>query len=116
MEIPAWTKPALYGAVAGAAAVAIVGFNWGGWVTQKTALQSSAAESAASVALALTPYCVAMSKTDPQAVTVLAELKAATGYNRRGIIEKSGWATPMGAEKPNSVLAGNCEAELGKTI
>ena len=37
MEIPKETKaavkPALWGAAAGAIALAIVGFNWGGWVT-----------------------------------------------------------------------------------
>jgi hypothetical protein len=57
-----------------------------------------------------------MSKSDPASVTVLAELKAATGYNRRGVIEKAGWATPLGADKPNTQLAASCEAELGKAV
>ncbi len=34
--IPEWLKPGLYGAVVGAAALAIVGFTWGGWVTGGT--------------------------------------------------------------------------------
>lgn len=62
------------------------------------------------------PTYSAMSKTDPASVTVLAELKAATGYNRRGVIEKAGWATPLGADKPNTQLAANCEIELGKAV
>ena len=37
MNIPEWLKPALYGAAAGAGALAIIGFTWGGWVTGGTA-------------------------------------------------------------------------------
>jgi GTP cyclohydrolase I-like protein len=33
MQIPAEVKPACWGAVGGAVALAIVGFMWGGWVT-----------------------------------------------------------------------------------
>ena len=33
MNVPSYLKPALTGAVIGAAALAIVGFSWGGWVT-----------------------------------------------------------------------------------
>jgi hypothetical protein len=62
------------------------------------------------------PYCVARSKDDPASDTVLAELKAATGYNRRGVLEKAGWATPLGADKPNSLLAAACEEQLGKAV
>ena len=36
-ETKAAVKPALWGAAAGAIALAIVGFNWGGWVTGGTA-------------------------------------------------------------------------------
>lgn len=114
MNIPEWVQPALLGAVVGAAALAFVGFSYGGWVTGATAEKHSVTKTAEGVALALTPYCVARSKDDPAAATVLAELKAATGYNRRGVLEKAGWATPVGADKPNSLLAAACEAELGK--
>ena len=34
MQIPTWVKPAVYGAGAGAVALAIIGFTWGGWVTR----------------------------------------------------------------------------------
>ena len=37
MELPKWTVPSLQGAAAGAVALAIIGFNWGGWVTESTA-------------------------------------------------------------------------------
>lgn len=39
VQTPDWLKPALYGALAGATALAIAGFSWGGWVTGGTAEQ-----------------------------------------------------------------------------
>ncbi|MBX9454829.1 MAG: hypothetical protein KL863_01655 [Rhizobium sp.] len=116
MNIPQWVQPACYGAAVGAAALAFVGFSYGGWVTNSGKEKYSVSQTAEGVALALTPYCIARSKDDPAAVTVLAELKAATGYNRRGVVEKAGWATPMGADKPNTQLAAACEVQLGKAV
>ncbi|MHA6692542.1 hypothetical protein [Devosia sp. A449] len=112
MNIPAWTKPALYGAATGAVALAIIGFTWGGWVTGGSAQEAAAKLSASNLATALTPYCVERSKSDPQAGVVLAEFTAASAFSRRGIIEKSGWATPLGAEAPNKVLAEACALAL----
>ena len=37
MKTPEWLKPGLYGAACGAAALAGIGFSWGGWVTGGTA-------------------------------------------------------------------------------
>jgi hypothetical protein len=115
MQIPTWTKPALYGAGAGAVALAIIGFNWGGWVTGGTAQKMADSASIAAVTAAMTPYCVERAKNDPRSVEVLAELQAAQGYNRRGVIEKAGWATLPGAEKPNNDLARACEMALAAT-
>ena len=47
--------------------------------------------------------------------TILAELKAANGFNRRGIVEKAGWATPLGSEQPVRALALACEQALGSS-
>lgn len=112
MNMPEWTAPSLYGAAAGAIALAIVGFTWGGWVTGGTAQKQADSASAAAIASIMTPYCVALSKSDPKSVEILAELKAAPIYSRRGVIEKAGWATPLGAEKPNSDLAKACDVAL----
>ena len=112
MQIPTWVKPAVYGAGAGAVALAIIGFNWGGWVTGGTAQKMADSASITAVTTAMTPYCVEQSKNDPRSVEVLAELKAAQGYNRRGVVEKAGWATLLGAEKPNTDLARACETAL----
>jgi hypothetical protein len=115
MQIPAWVKPAVYGAGGGAVALAIIGFTWGGWVTGGRAQKMADSASVTAVADAMTPYCVEKSRNDPRSVEVLAELKAAQGYNRRGVVEKAGWATLLGTEKPNTDLARACEVALAAT-
>lgn len=114
MQIPEWTKPTLTGAGVGAIALAIVGFSWGGWVTGGSATEMSSKSSIAAVASALTPYCVLNSQNDPKSADVMAELERASTFQRRGIVEKAGWATPLGAEKPNRALAEACQIELKK--
>jgi hypothetical protein len=42
-------------------------------------------------------------------------MKAASSYQRSGIVEKAGWATPLGAEKPNSDVAKACGTALSAT-
>ena len=112
MKLPEWTKPALYGAGVGAVALAIVGFTWGGWVTGGAAKDMAKKESIAAIAAVLTPYCLERSQSDPQSIVLLAELKAASSFNRRAIVEKAGWATPLGMEKPNTDLAQACQLAL----
>jgi pimeloyl-ACP methyl ester carboxylesterase len=116
MNIPEWTKPALVGAGAGAIALAIVGFSWGGWMTASAAAKMSDKGSMAAVATALTPYCLANAKDDPMAAGVMAELKTANSYKRRGIVEDAGWATPLGEEKPDRALAETCLDALSDSI
>lgn len=112
MKTPEWTKPAIYGAVVGAAALAIVGFSWGGWVTGAAAQKLADTATSAAIVTAMTPYCVAQAKSDPNSEAVLTEMKAASSYQRSGIVEKAGWATPLGADKPNSAVAKACGTEL----
>jgi dienelactone hydrolase len=115
MKTPEWLSPGLYGAGLGAIALAIVGFSWGGWVTGRTAQKMADNASLTAVVSAMTPYCVARSTNDPKSVEILAELKSTQGYNRRTIIENAGWATPLGAERPNSDLAAACSTALGSS-
>ncbi|MCV0396168.1 MAG: hypothetical protein K5872_04675 [Rhizobiaceae bacterium] len=114
MKTPEWLAPALYGAAAGAVALAIVGFSWGGWVTGATAQKMAGEASASAVAASWTPYCVARSKDDPNSSGTLAELKAANGFNRLKILESAGWATPLGADEPNRALARACDQALAE--
>jgi hypothetical protein len=114
MKFPTWIKPALFGAVAGAIALAIFGFSYGGWVTGGGAADLAKKQSQLAVVEALMPYCIDRSTSDPVAVTVLAELKDASSFQRRSILEKSGWATALGTDAPNAALAQACQLKLAE--
>ncbi len=77
--MPKWTEPALFGAGAGAIALAIIGFNWGGWVNGGTVSKISEKSSILAVGEALTPYSVAASKADPLSADVMTKLATASG-------------------------------------
>ncbi|WP_119165573.1 hypothetical protein [Algihabitans albus] len=112
MEFPVWMKPALMGAGAGAVALAIIGFGWGGWVTEGTATEMSKKQSMAAIAAALTPYCVQKSQLDPRFSVVMAEVRGASAFQQRKLVEQAGWATPLGAEEPDRALAETCKIAL----
>jgi hypothetical protein len=116
VKIPVWIKPALIGAGAGAVALAFVGFSYAGWQTGGGAEALAKKQSLAAIATVLTPYCLERSQLDPKSIELLAELKAASSYSRRGIVEKAGWATPLGAEKPNLDLAQACQVALSAAL
>lgn len=116
MQIPTWIKPALYGAGAGAIGLAVIGFSWGGWMTAGSAAEVSKKDTAAAVALILTPYCVEKSKMDPKSAEVMTEIKNASSYMQSGIVEDAGWATPLGADQPDRALARACLQALNKDI
>ncbi|GLU27412.1 MULTISPECIES: hypothetical protein [Brucella/Ochrobactrum group] len=116
MKNAQWIRSAVGGAIVGAIATIVVGFTFGGWVTGGTSERLIASSMSEGVAVALTPYCLERSKNDPEAVKVMAEYKAAPAYSRRMLIEKSGWATPLGAEQPNAALAAACGNELAKAL
>lgn len=115
MNIPTWLSPALYGAGAGATALAIIGFTWGGWETAASAHMKATDASDRAVALSLTPYCLERARTDPRSEALMEELNDAYGFQRSGIVEKAGWATPLGADRPVPALARSCERALAAT-
>lgn len=116
MAFPIWIKPALFGAAGGALALAVIGFSWGGWMTGGGAQTMANKQATAAVAAALVPFCLERSTLDPQAVTILAAMKEATGASRRAVLEKAGWATSPGAEKPNLEVAQACQLKLAEAF
>ena len=112
MNIPEWLKPALYGAAAGAVALAIVGFSWGGWVTGGTAKQMASDQARLEVVAALVPICMEQSSQDPQVVDTLAQLKDTSSYLRSNMLMKVGWATMPGSSDPNHDVARVCLDKL----
>ena len=116
MKLPVWTKPAAYGAVAGAAILAVVGFNWGGWTTAGAASDLARKQAVAAIVEVLTPYCLERAASDPNATILMAEFAAASGSSKLSVVEKAGWATPLGAESPHRELARACQLALAAQI
>ncbi len=112
MEIPTWFKPAVYGAVVGAAILGTVGFSWGGWVTGAKANVMATDQAKEEVLAALVPICVSNAAADPMAVDKIAELKAASSYKRTEVLANTGWATMLGSDKPNNAVSKACALEL----
>lgn len=112
MNAPQWLKPAIYGAAAGAAALAIIGFSWGGWMTASKAEKLATDKARFEVVAALVPVCVEQSQQDPRSAETLAELKGASSYQRRDILMKAGWATMPGSSDPNRNVASACMEKL----
>jgi hypothetical protein len=112
VQTPEWLKPALYGALAGAAALAIAGFSWGGWVTGGKAEQIASDRARLEVVAALVPVCLEQSNQDPVSATTLASLMEARPHQRDRILMDAGWATMPGATDPNSAVARACMQEL----
>ena len=98
MNIPIETKPALWGFAAGAAAMAIAGFSWGGWVTGASAEIASLARADAAVVSALAPVCVDNFQRAGDAASNLSALKKVGTWSQGEFIEKGGWATIAGAK------------------
>ena len=93
MNIPIETKPALWGAVGGAVALAIVGFNWGGWMTGGKAEAAASMRVDSAVVEALAPVCVAKFRRDAAFDSNLEALKKIDSWSQGDFIEKGGWAT-----------------------
>lgn len=107
-----WLKPALSGAVIGAIAISIVGFNWGGWVSSGTANKAAKAFADEKVVQAMVPFCLQRAETDPKRQSKLAGLQETKGYTRRNAMMDTGWATMPGSEKPDRRLADACIEKL----
>jgi Flp pilus assembly protein protease CpaA len=84
-ETRAAVKPACWGAVGGAVALAIIGFTWGGWVTGGTAKNMASAAATSGQQSVLVPLCVAQFMTTDGAV---AKIKATPSYNHNDIVRE----------------------------
>ncbi len=108
-ETRAAVKPACWGAVGGAIALAIIGFTWGGWVTGGTAKNMvSTTNGQQSV---LVPLCVAQFMTTDGAVI---KIKATPAYNHDDVVRefvKKVVDTPM-----DYSLARACAAAVDESL
>jgi hypothetical protein len=114
-KVPTQTKPFFWGAVSGAIALAVVGFNWGGWVTGGTAEKMAGARADSALVASLVPICVAQFEKSPGAEARLATLRETKSWEQGGYVLSGGWATMPGASgEPNRYVAAACAEALTK--
>lgn len=116
-KLPVQTKPFLWGAAAGAIALAFVGFNFGGWMTGSTAERVVASRADVALVTALTPICVAQFQRSTKAQASLAALKETKTWEQGDYVSKGGWATmPGSTAAPNRDVAAACAEALIKLV
>jgi hypothetical protein len=93
-------------------ATMIVGFTWGGWVTGGTADKMSVSAANAARAELAAVMCVSRFMGGPDMTAQLAALKASDSWKRDDLIDKGGWTTPPGAERPIQGAADLCAKRL----
>lgn len=105
MKIPVETTPALWGIAGGAAALAIAGFSWGGWVTGGKAEAAAQERASAAVVGALAPICADKFQHAGDVSANLIALKKADSWMQGEFVEKGGWASVPGENPPAQVTA-----------
>jgi len=101
-------KPAIWGMIGGGIATMVIGFSWGGWITQGTAGQMESASAEAAVVQAFTPLCVA--RAEPQ-LDKLAELKGLSSWKQSDFVTEAGWVDNV-SDKYRDEVAGVCASTL----
>jgi hypothetical protein len=108
MQIPSGTKPALWGAVAGAIATLAVGFSWGGWTTAGTAETLAKERAASAVVAALAPICADNFRRATDSPGQLADLKKLGHWDQAAFVEKGDWAKMPGIASIEPGMAAAC--------
>lgn len=106
------TRPAIYGAIAGAVLTMVVGFSWGGWVTGSGAAKLVTAAGKAGTLQAQVLQCVELARLDPDRAGKIATITAASSYARRDAVMATGWAQLPGMTAPDRDLATACAIAL----
>jgi hypothetical protein len=105
-------KLGLLSAVGGAILLAIIGFNYGGWVTTGTAEAMAKETAANAVAERLGSICVAQFNGDSERSHKLKEMKEKESWDKARYVEKQSWAIMPGEDKPDSRVADACAKQL----
>jgi hypothetical protein len=86
----------------------VVGFEWGGWVTGKTARGMAEAAGKDAVVARLAPICVIQATHDPKWAEKRKALQATDSWNRSDYVVKEGWATMPGEHEGDPRVAEEC--------
>ena len=113
MKLSPKVEPVLWGAVGGAAALAFVGFMFGGWVTGGKAQELARQQADKAVTTALAPICVDKFRHAKNADENLGKLNAISySWEKGTYVSQGGWATLPGNAEPNSAVAQACAEML----
>ena len=103
----------LQGAAVGAVASIVLGFSWGGWMTDSAANKLAADRADTAVVAALTPVCVERFLQNSDAQANLAVIKKIPcNWEQGEYVQKGGWATQPGATSTDYHLARECAEKL----
>lgn len=97
-------------------ATLFLGFNWGGWMLGSTAETNATNRVNTALVQVYTPVCVKRFQQQANIDAKWAELTKVSSWQRDNYIEKTGFATPPGADIPNSQVADSCATALSKII
>jgi hypothetical protein len=101
----------LQGAVVGAVATMIVGFNWGGWSLSSTANKMAKEQSDLAVVRALAPVCADKFRALPDAAAKTIALSKVDSWKRADEFPKE-FVTLPGETYPSSALVIACSTLL----
>jgi hypothetical protein len=101
-------KLGLWSALGGAIVLAIIGFNWGGWVTGGSASAMAKEFATHAVAESLGSICVEQINPESQKRQQIDQMKKPDSWDKGRFIEQQGWATMPGEEKPDTGVADAC--------
>ena len=113
-SLPASTTPFFWGAVAGAIAISIVGFTWGGWLSATGAERLASTRADAATVSALAPICVTQFQANSKAAANLTALRAVSTWEQADYVRTGGWATMPGSTEPSREVAAACAEALTK--
>jgi len=116
MQVPAILqgeslKRLLQGAVVGAIATMVVGFNWGGWSLGSTADKMAKEQSELAVVGALAPVCADKFRALPDVAAKTIALSKVESWKREEEFPKE-FVTMPGETSPSSALVKACYALL----
>ena len=112
MQIPSGVKPALWGAVAGAIAISVIGFSYFGWTTASAAEKLAQYQASTAVVAALVPFCVLKAEADPNQATLTKFRAEQSSYSRSDIVMKAGWTSFGDKDQGSDTLARACAEKL----
>jgi hypothetical protein len=101
-------KYGVWGLIIGGAMAMIIGFSWGGWITDTTA-QEMAEEAILANQSAI---CVAQFIADPNYEEKLNELGELDSWKRSKFIEEGGWDKMPGQDKADHSVSRACAEGL----